>query len=44
MVGWSAIDAPWRAITYVDFLHAFSKKYFLREALHQKKNDFEHLR
>ncbi|XP_033140756.1 uncharacterized protein LOC103862075 [Brassica rapa] len=31
-------------MTYEDFLIAFDKKYFPREALHQKKNAFEHLR
>ncbi|WZZ70984.1 hypothetical protein YC2023_082354 [Brassica napus] len=31
-------------LTYDDFLYAFNKKYFPREALHEKKNDFEHLR
>ncbi|KAF3540132.1 hypothetical protein F2Q69_00022122 [Brassica cretica] len=31
-------------MTYEDFLIAFDKKYFPREALHQKRNAFEHLR
>ncbi|KAF3542928.1 hypothetical protein DY000_02007182 [Brassica cretica] len=31
-------------MTYEDFLIAFDKKYFPREALHQEKNAFEHLR
>ncbi|XP_048614481.1 uncharacterized protein LOC125587649 [Brassica napus] len=32
-------------LTYDDFLYAFNKKYFPREALHEKKkNDFDHLR
>ena len=31
-------------MTYEDFLIAFDKKYFPREALHHKRNAFEHLR
>ncbi|KAF2599881.1 hypothetical protein F2Q68_00012067 [Brassica cretica] len=31
-------------MTYEDFLIAFDKKYFPREALHQKRNAFEHRR
>ncbi|KAG5400077.1 hypothetical protein IGI04_014684 [Brassica rapa subsp. trilocularis] len=31
-------------MTYEEFLIAFEKKYFPREALHQKRNAFEHLR
>ena len=31
-------------LIYEDFLHTFDKKYFPREALHQMKNAFEHLR
>lgn len=30
-------------LTYEDFLIAFDRKYFPMEALHQKKNVFEHL-
>ncbi|KAL0722863.1 hypothetical protein Bca4012_037462 [Brassica carinata] len=29
--------------TYTEFLVAFDKKYFPREALHQKRNEFQHL-
>lgn len=29
--------------TYADFLVAFDKKYFPKEALHQKRNEFQHL-
>ena len=43
MVGWSAIVCD-GDMTYEDFLIVFYKKYFPREALHQKKNAFEHLR
>ncbi|KAF2573006.1 hypothetical protein F2Q70_00003206 [Brassica cretica] len=44
-VWWDGVRSMHRGeLTYEDFLHAFSKKYFLREALHQKKNDFKHLR
>lgn len=31
-------------LTYADFIFAFSQKYFSREAFHQEKNAFEHLR
>ncbi|KAF2602803.1 hypothetical protein F2Q70_00026735 [Brassica cretica] len=31
-------------MTYEEFLIAFDKKYFPKEALHQKRNAFEHLR
>ncbi|KAF3557286.1 hypothetical protein F2Q69_00015076 [Brassica cretica] len=31
-------------MTYAEFLIAFDKKYFPKEALHQKRNAFEHLR
>ncbi|XP_013625852.1 PREDICTED: uncharacterized protein LOC106331952 [Brassica oleracea var. oleracea] len=45
LVWWDGVQSM-RAgdMTYEDFLIVFDKKYFPREALHQKKNAFEHLR
>ena len=43
-VWWDGVRSVRRVeLTYDDFLIAFNKKYFPREALHQQKNDFEHL-
>ncbi|XP_048624559.1 uncharacterized protein LOC106374025 isoform X1 [Brassica napus] len=44
-IWWDGVRLMHRGeLTYDDFLYAFNKKYFPREALHEKKNDFEHLR
>ena len=44
-IWWDGVRLMHRGeLSYEDFLHAFNKKYFPREALHEKKNDFEHLR
>ena len=44
-IWWDGVRLMHRGeLTYDDFLYAFNKKYFSREALHEKKNDFEHLR
>ncbi|XP_056864887.1 uncharacterized protein LOC130511631 [Raphanus sativus] len=44
-VWWDGVRVMHRGeMTYEDFLYAFNKKYFPREALDEKKNDFESLR
>lgn len=44
-VWWNAVRLMRHAdMTYEEFLIAFNTKYFPREALHQKKNAFEHFR